>query len=203
MVSKRPFKFTTQEIATVFWCIGLFITMITLYMSYQPLYNVFLIEFSMVFFFMIGFFFMALGWIFPCYQISKWDCNVFMDKLEQGWTTWLRTTKSRRFAPQPVKTGPLGQEKGLVSGHKADIINRGDFPITLRNGNQAVHKYDLMSHNLNLNEAVGWKLLSRKYGFIGANAYRRCVSDEMTIKTDNKKEDDKKHFWSKKEKVKT
>lgn len=188
MPSKRPFKFTTQEIATVFWIIGLFIILIFFYVCYDPLYSVFVIDVQMLFFFIIGVFFMFLGYAFPNYQISKWDCNIFMDKLEPGWEAWLRTTKSRRFAPQPVQTGPLGQMKGLVSGHKADIINRGDFPVTLRNGNQAVIKYDLMSHNINLNEAVGWKLMARKWGFLGANAFKRCLSDGKTVKKESIKE---------------
>lgn len=185
MSSKRPFKFTTQEIATAFWCIGLFIIIIFFYVcyGYDPLYGmVFIIPAQMILFLLIGVFFMFLGYVFPCYQISKWDCNVFMDKLEQGWDCWLRYTKSRRFAPQCVQTGPLGQMKGLVSGHKADIINRGDFPVTLRNGNHAVIKYDLMSHNINLNEATGWKLMARKYGFLGVNAFKRCISEKKTVK---------------------
>jgi hypothetical protein len=185
MVSKRPFKFTTQEIATVFWCIGFFVVMIFFYVSYDPQYNVFIVEMQMLLFLGIGVFFMFLGYVFPCYQISKWDCNIFMDKLEQGWKCWLRVTKSRQFAPQPVRTGPLGQMKGLVSGHKADIINRGDFPVTLRNGNQAVVKYDLMSHNVNLNEAVGWKLIARKWGFLGSNAFKRCIGDGKTVKKES------------------
>jgi len=192
MVSKRPFKFTSQEIAAVFWCIGLFIIVVTLYMSYRSQYNFFVVEMGMVLFLGIGLFFMFLGFAFPCYQISKWDCNIFMDKLEQGWEGWLRFTKSRRFAPQCVRTGPLGQEKGLVAGHKADIINRGDFPITLRNGNHAVIKYDLMSHNINLVESLGWALMTRKYGLLGANAYRRCLQDGGTIADKRKERDEEK-----------
>jgi len=181
MVSKRPFKITSQEIATIMWCIGLFIIMMTFYMSYDAQFNQFIVDMSMIFFFAIGLMFTFIGYAFPCYQISKWDCNIYMDKLEVGWEGWLRFTKSRKFAPQCVRTGPLGQEKGLVSGHKADIINRGDFPITLRNGNHAVIKYDLMSHNINLIEALGWELISRKYGLLGANGYRKCLADEKTI----------------------
>lgn len=198
MVSKRPFKITTQEIATLFWCVGLFIIIITLYMTYGMIYTQtsaytgFIIPFDMILFLGMGVFFMFLGYAFPCYQISKWDCNPFMDKLEPGWDVWLRCAKNRRFAPQCVKTGPLGQEKGLVSGYKADIINRGDFSITLRNGNHAVLKYDLMSHNISLNEAVGWQLTTRKYGLLGTNAYKKCLSDEKTVKKPKKQKEERK-----------
>jgi hypothetical protein len=198
MPSKRPFKFTTQEIATVFWCIGLFVITIFFYMSYDPLYGVFIIQLQMLLFLLIGLFFMFLGFAFPCYQISKWNCNPYMDKLEQGWDIWLRTSKSRKYSAQCVQTGPLGQMKGLVSGHKADIINRGDFPVTLQNGNHAVIKYDLMSHNVNFNEAIGWRLISRKYGFIGVNAFRRCISDGKTVKKESWFEKRKKEKEAKK-----
>ena len=186
MASKRPFKFTTQEFATVFWCMGIFIIMISLFVSYDPAYHIFIIQESMLLFIGVGLFFTALGYMYPCYQISKWDCNIFIDKMEPGWDGWLRFTKKRKFAPQIIKSGPLGQEKGLVSGHKADIINRGDFPVTLLNGNHAVIKYDLMSHNVNLNEAVGWELTTHKYGLLGSAAYRRCMSDDKIQKKEKK-----------------
>jgi predicted membrane protein len=181
MVSKRPFKFTTQEIAVVFWCISILIFIVNFYVTYQPSYGVFIIPLPFFFFIIISLFFTFLAFCFPCYQISKYNLNIFIDKMEDGWEGWLRHTKSRKFAPQVIKTGPLGQEKGLVNGHKADIINRGDFPITLQNGNHAVIKYDLMSHNINLNEAIGWKLIQRKWGFIGSNAFKRCSEEGKTI----------------------
>lgn len=188
-MGKRPFRFTTQEIAIFMWCIGLFIIMITFFMSAIP--GGFAIPDYMLLFIIVGFIFLFIGSALPNYQISKWDLNPLIDKLEPGFEVWLRFTKNRKFAPQIIKTGPLGQEKGLVSGHKADIINRGDFPITLRNGNHAVIKYDLMSHNINLNEAVGWEIINRKWGFLGSNAYRRCLLDKETVIKEEKKEDKK------------
>jgi len=197
MVSKRPFKWTTQETASVFWAIGFGVLMVFLWVSYDPYYGIFVVIQPMLLFLGVSVFFFFLAFFYPCYQISRWDCNIFMDKMEPGWSGWLRTTKSRIFAPQCVKTGPLGQMKGLVEGYKADIINRGDFPVRLRNGNHAVFKYDLMSHNINLNECIGWKMMVRKWGFLGTNAFKRCYSEGKTVK--KKEETKKKHFWSKKE----
>jgi hypothetical protein len=194
MVSKRPFKFTTQEIATVFWCIGLLIFIVIFETSHEIItiedktFSAFIIGDQMILFIGVGIFFTALAYTLPCYAISKWNLNVYIDKMEQGWTAWLRFTKSRIFAPQVVRTGPLGQQKGLVEGYKADIINRGDFPVTLQNGNHAVIKYDLMSHNVNLNEAVGWTLTVHKWGWLGSAAYKRCLNDGQTLKSDKEKE---------------
>lgn len=168
------------------WCIGLFIIMISLYMSYDPLYHMFVIPEGFILFFAVGVFFTFIGTVLPCYQISKYNLNMFIDRMEDGFDTWLRFTKGRKFAPQIVRTGPLGQQKGLVSGNKADIINRGDFPVTLLNGNHAVIKYDLMSHNVSLDEAMGWKLIGRKYGMLGSNCYKRCLSEDKIIKKEKR-----------------
>lgn len=181
MANKRPFKFTTQEIAIIFWCVGFAMLIMTLYSTFDPR-GAFIIPFDFMLFLIMGIVFFFIGVAFPCYQISKWDCNIFMDKLEPGFDGWLRFTKSRRFAPQIVKTGALGQTKGLVAGHKADVIDRGDFPVTLRNGNHCIIKYDLMSHNLNLEESVGWTLFQKKYGLLGANAYKRALGDDKVLR---------------------
>ena len=182
MTSKRPFKFTTQEYSVILWCIGFLILLVFMYASYAPQFHAFIIGESMMLFLGVAIFFFFLAMALSNYMISKYNLNIFMDRMEMGWEGWLRVTKNRKFAPQIVQTGPLGQEKGLVSGHKADIINRGDFPITLQVGNHAVVKYDLMSHNNNLNEAVGWKLVVHKYGFLGSAAYKRCLEEGKTIK---------------------
>jgi hypothetical protein len=183
MANKRPFKFTTQEYTVVLWAVGLFIFIVVFQNGNTQIAPGLIVfpQWVMMFFF-VAFFFTFIAFALPCYQISKYNLNMFMDRMEQGFEGWLRFTKNRKFAPQIIQTGPLGQEKGLVSGHKADIINRGDFPVTLLNGNHAVIKYDLMSHNVNLNEALGWKLTVHKYGFLGQSAYKKCLEDGRTMK---------------------
>jgi hypothetical protein len=201
-MGKRPFKFTTQEFATIFFMVGFFFILVVFRSSYQIATDnqgnsrmLFVFEPGMLLFIGMGIFLMAIGYILPCYQISRYNLNIFMDKLEQGFEGWLRFTKNRKFAPQIIKTGPLGQEKGVVSGYKADIINRGDFPVTLLNGNHAVIKYDLMSHNVNLNEVIGWALIVRKYGYLGSTAYKYALETNNTIKKEEpeKKEPEKDH----------
>ena len=91
MVSKRPFKWTTQETASVFFGIGFLIVMVTLYSSFGVIYTAtgsykgFIVPAEMLLFIGVGMFFMFLGYFYPCYQISRWECNIFMDKLEPGW----------------------------------------------------------------------------------------------------------------------
>ena len=67
---------------------------------------------------------------------------------------WADVSKDHLLTLQIVPKGVYGQTKGIMRGHKADVIDKGDFPIRLKNGNSAILVYDLMSHNINLNHAV-------------------------------------------------
>jgi len=185
MGKNNPYSITTQETSVVFFLIGIIIMAIILTDPGFPMLAKFLIFIALMFF--------GISMITPNYAISKYNLNMFIDKITNpDFENWLRVTKNRTFAPQTVKKGVLGQSKGLVHGAKADIINKGDFTITLQNGNHALITYDTLSHNVNLNHALGWKLIRRKYGFLGSQAFIKCFIDGRTVKrTLLKRRDDK------------
>jgi len=186
MGKNNPYSITTQEMSTIFFLMGFMIYMIVFLFMGLPLFILLLMIVSLIFF-MISFF-------TPNYQISKYNLNMFIDKITNpDFENWLRVTKNRTFAPQTVKKGMLGQSKGLVHGAKADIINRGDFTITLQNGNHALVTYDTLSHNVNLNHTLGWKLIRRKFCLLGSSAFIRCYEDGKTVRRMRlKRRDDKK-----------
>lgn len=174
MGKNNPYSITTQETSVVFFLIGIIIMAIILTDPGFPFLAKFLIFISLMFF--------GISMFTPNYAISKYNLNMFIDKITNpDFENWLRITKNRTFAPQTVKKGVLGQSKGLVHGAKADIINRGDFTITLQNGNHGLVTYDALSHNVNLNHALGWKLIRRKFGLLGSSAFQKCYDEGKTM----------------------
>ena len=186
MGKNNPYSITTQETSVVFFLIGIIIMAIILTDPGFPMLAKFLMFIALMFF--------GISMITPNYAISKYNLNMYIDKITNpDWENWLRVTKNRTYAPQTVKKGVLGQSKGLVHGSKADIINRGDFTVTLQNGNHALVKYDALSHNINFNDALGWKLTRRKFGVLGSSAFQKCYDDGKTERTKLfKKRDEKK-----------
>jgi len=175
MGKNNPYSLTTQEISVVFFLMGFMIYMIVVVFFGLPLFMILLMIVALIFF--------AISMFTPNYQISKYNLNMFIDKITNpDWENWIRITKNRVFAPQTVKKGVLGQSKGLVHGAKADLINRGDFTVTFQNGNHGLVKYDTLSHNMNLNHTLGWKLIKRKFGFLGSTAFIKCYMDGRTVK---------------------
>jgi hypothetical protein len=175
MGKNNPYSITTQEVSTIFYLIGFLIMIIMIMDQGMPFLYKFLMFIAMLFF--------GISMFTPNNNISKYNLNMFMDKqTNPDFENWLRVTKNRMFAPQTVKKGVLGQSKGIVHGCKADIINRGDFTITLPNGNHALIKYDTLSHNINLNHTLGWKLIKRRFSLLGSAAFQRCYEDGKTTK---------------------
>ena len=83
-----------------------------------------------------------------------------MDKITNpDYIGWIRATRSRQIRNHIFKKGPLGQTKGRANGVKADVINKGDYTLTLPNGNQAIIKSDLLSTNINLEHCVNWQMI--------------------------------------------
>jgi len=81
-----------------------------------------------------------------------------------------------------VKKGVYGQTKGVMHNKKADVVDKGDFPISLINGNRAEMVYDMMSHNVNLDHAVAWKQLFKKHNVgSGEEAYHKSKYSEQNI----------------------
>ena len=89
---------------------------------------------------------------------------------------WIRISKNKLLTFQVAKKGVYGQTKGMIHGQKADVIDKGDFPIRLINGNSAIVVYDLMSHNVNVEHAVAWKQLFKKQKVsTGRDAYLKAI----------------------------
>jgi len=87
---------------------------------------------------------------------------------------WVRVTKSNMLSFQVVKKGVYGQTKGVMQGKKADVIDKGDFTVNLINGNKAILVHDMMSHNINLKHAIGWKRIFKKNKVSsGEDAYQK------------------------------
>jgi len=93
----------------------------------------------------------------------------------ENYLVWIRITKDKLLTFQVVKKGVYGQTKGIKHGMKADVIDKGDFPVQCLNGNPAIIVYDKSSHNQNLDEAIGWKQLFKKHKITtGISAYRKA-----------------------------
>lgn len=76
---------------------------------------------------------------------------------------WVRITKDKLLTFHVAKKGVYGQTKGVMHRKKADVIDKGDYPISLINGNRAIFVSDRSSHNINVDNAVAWKQLFKKY----------------------------------------
>lgn len=185
----RPFSITTQEISTITFVIGfVFFAVPILNDPYFPQFYLIL--------YVISVFVMAAGLTIPNYMITKYNLNMEIDRMTNpNYENWIRVTKNHKIFRRIVETGPLGQSKGLVAGYNADIINRGNYTVTLQNGNHAIICPDVMSTNADLEEEMGWKLIKRKFMVFGYDAYRRAIQEE---KIDNLQpivvKEKKKHF---------
>lgn len=167
----RPFSVTTQEMSVTIWVVGFVLFFITIINDpYFPMTYTVL--------FIISSFFTAAAMGLPNFMITKYSLNMFIDRMTNpNYENWLRLTKNRRLFPKIVQTGPLGQSKGLVSGYNADIINKGNYTVTLQNGNSLIISPDVMSNNADLDEEIGWKIVKHKHGFLGFDAYRKAIRE--------------------------
>jgi len=104
---------------------------------------------------------MSICWI--NYYVSKNNLKPLIDRINpETEEVWVRITKSKLLTFQVVKKGVYGQTKGMAQGKKSDVIDHGDFPIRLINGNSAILTYDEMGRNVNLDHAVAWKQLFKE-----------------------------------------
>lgn len=196
-MSKRAISITNSEISSVFFIIGLMFTVVVCKMIYSLYVQIDIYAnpgLAGQFMFMIillitGIIFYAISMGLPNYLISKYDLNIWVDKITNpDFIGWIRFTKSKMIRNHIVKKGPLGQQKGVAHGVKADIINNGDYTITLPNGNQAVIKCDLLSHNANLERAMGWELMKKHFGIIGFKAWEKaCETDNLLFEVEGEK----------------
>jgi hypothetical protein len=169
----RPYAVTTQEMSVTIWIVGFVIFFITI--INDPVFPLF----YLILFF-ISSMISAAGMIMPNYMITKYNLNMMIDRMTNpNYENWIRVTKNKKLFLKIVETGPLGQSKGMVSGYNADIINKGNYTVTLPNGNHAIIAPDVMSNNADLEEEIGWKLVKRKYFILGYNAYRKALREQM------------------------
>jgi hypothetical protein len=198
-MSKRAITLTNSEISMIFWVIYLIMavfTMKTLWgywvqTSHPILGNPQLnLEFTLLMFItVIGIFFSLMSVVLPNYLISKYNLNLLIDRISNpNWIGWIRFTRSKGLRFHIVKKGPLGQTKGYANDAEADVINTGDYTVTLQNGNQAIIKSDLLTTNINLEDAVGWQLIKKHYGVVGYKAWEKAA-DEGQLLFNVKKEE--------------
>lgn len=176
MASTRPISITCSEVSIIFFIVAFMMSMIIFKVTFDMWVQVPLMELLLILFLTgmsIFFYFMSMVW--TNYYVTKYKLNPLIDRMTNpNYEIWLRFTKDKTFAPQIVAKGAFGQNKGIAHGEKSDIINRGDFPINLLNGNRAIIMYDLLSHNINLDEVLGWQLIKKKHGIIGYDAYGKA-----------------------------
>ena len=170
-----------QEASTMMFLIGLFALLFLLFIPFDPPVPM-LVKLIMV----ISIMFFAFAHVFLNWLISYNKLQPFINKINpERDKVWLRVTKGKLFTAQIVKNGAYGQTKGLMNEQKADVIDKGDFPLRLMNGNPAILVYDLMSHNANVDHAVGWKqLFKRQKVSSGKEAYQKYKTDRVGKEVD-------------------
>jgi hypothetical protein len=191
---KRAITMTNSEISAVLWIMGVLFagfgirSLVNLHNKLVPVNPGLAFDcILMVFLMLIGIFFFGFALFWINYLITKYDLNLFIDRITNpDFIGWLRFTKSKGFRSPIVRKKPLGYTEGEASGHKAGVVNNGDYTVTLPNGNQAIIKSDLLSININLEKNIGWHFYQKHFGFIGFNAWEQYLKDKADKKTAGK-----------------
>jgi len=190
MKTKRAYGTTTGEVSAVFWGIHLLIiTMVVIQLlGMKAQVEIGNPELAMRFQFMVSLLFVSsflslISMFFPNYQISKNNLNVLIDRITNpDYIGWIRFTRDRGLRFHTVKKDTMGRTKGLVNEKRATVINNGDSTINFMNGNKAIVVNDFLSANDNLDENVGWNLISKCFGgVIGFKAYEKAVDSNNTL----------------------
>jgi len=183
-MKKRAYGVTTSEVSAVFWGISLLVlTMLVInLMGMRAQVAGGNPELAATFSFMISLIFVSaflslISMVLPNYQITKNNLNILIDKITNpDYIGWMRFTRDKGLRFHTVKKDTGGRTKGLVNDKKASVINNGDYTINLPNGNKIICVYDMLSQNDNLEENIGWNLVSKHFlGLIGFKAYEKAV----------------------------
>jgi hypothetical protein len=185
----RPIGFTAQEIAITFLSISFLFIVVTIYFPNRKIFEIstqtewYIYDImTLGFMFFLVFIFALIGIVFLAYGDSKYDLNMWKDRVHPDWQPTVRIDKNGTVTNQIMKKDSLGFVKGIAFGKKAGIINRGSgFRLSLPNGNSLLMVMDFMSHNANPLEAVGWQLYKKKFGVVGYNAYTKCKREKKTL----------------------
>jgi len=116
----------------------------------------------------------ALAWI--NYLVSYNRLGPLINRIKpESEVVWVRITKDKLLTFHIAKKGVYGQTKGMTFNKKADVIDKGDFPIRTLSGNNAILTWDKISHNVNAEHTVAWKQLFKKHKVSsGEEAYRKA-----------------------------
>ena len=189
-MKKRAISITTPEISTIFFGIGtllmffgisqlLSIRTWALFNGQEALGGTIIVT-IIVLFMMYFFFLIAVS--FPLYQIVKNNLFIFMDRISNpDYIGWFGFNRNKKFYPQIVDIGSFGNTKGIMNNENADVINDGEYTVTTTNGNQSIIVNDMLSNNINLNNAVGWNLIKKHFGVFGFKAYELAMSKGETM----------------------
>lgn len=160
--------FGHQEVSILCYLIGVFPLIILLVGPVSEFVKI-LVIFSLIF--------SLFGIVWVNYLVSYNSLQPLINKINpERDVIWVEITKNRLLTFKIARKGPYGQTKGLSHGHKADVIDKGDFPLRLKNGNPAILTYEMMSHNVNPKEAIGWKQLFKKHKVsTGEEAYNKAM----------------------------
>lgn len=144
-----------QTVSVSIYIFGLFFTVLVIVGPTQWIPRILLI---------VGVIFTLMSICWMNYFVSKNNLKPLIDRINpETEEVWVRITKSKLLTFQVVKKGVYGQTKGMAQGKKCDVIDHGDFPIRLINGNSAILTYDEMHRNINLDEAVASKQLFKQH----------------------------------------
>lgn len=192
-MSKRAISMTNQEVSIIFWMISLIMFCVVIKMVFKLYSQVALpfpygnpglaAEFGLIMFILVfGIVFSLIAVFMPNYSISKYGLDLFVNRISNpDYIGWLRFTKSKGFRSLIVRKGPLGQTRGVANGVKADCINNGGYTVTLPNGNQAIIMCDMLSHNVDLEENIGWELIKKHFGIIGFDAWEKAADEKALL----------------------
>jgi len=156
-----------QSIASLIWAIGLLPIIIIFSGPTHIIVKILLIA-SLIFSF--------FAFIWLNYLISYNRLGPLINRIrpDQG-IIWVHITKDKLLTFKTAKKGVYGQTKGMMGTKKADVINKGDFPIRTISGSSGIITYEKMSHNVNLDHAVAWKRLFKKQKVsTGRDAYLKA-----------------------------
>lgn len=205
-MSKRAFGITTSEISTVIWIISFMMSLISIKVTMDilgpamgnPNIRGAAMIIVLLFFMNMLFSFAAMG--LPNYLISKYNLNILIDRIRNpDFIGWIRFTRNKKLCFQIIKNGPLGQSKGIADDEKADIINDGNYTATTPSGNQIIIKSDLLPHNINLEQAIGWNLINKHFHLIGFKAWEKAQDDGKLVHKRKIKFNPHPHIKNKKE----
>lgn len=185
MSKRRAIGITTSEISVLIWIFGFVVSIIGLKIIIDLLAPVEGLQGTLSVFVMLSMLGLIMSFVsmaYPNFQISKHNLNLFIDRITNpDFIGWIRFNRNKKVSFQIVKSGPLGQTKGMASDHKADVMNTSDYTVTTTNGNQAILVSDLLSSNINLDNALGWNLINKHFGFVGFRAWERAVKDNELV----------------------